>query len=288
MTRRLALGKGMRTLIPDVPEEDIQKVLNLDIDLVIPNPNQPRKAFDVEKLQELASSIRENGIIQPIVVTKIGNKYQLIAGERRWRASQLAGYDKIPSLLKQATEDEALSWALIENIQRQNLNPIEEAMAYKNLMDKQEITQEVLAKKLGKGRVTITNTMRLLKLPDLVQNMIISRKLSFGHARCLVALDQDEDVIHFAKETETKGLSVRALEERVKKFKDTKTKVTITKSKKDPFIKNAETQMSKFIGSRVIIQGNQKKGKVTLPYLSEEELQRIYECLTGMEENYEY
>jgi len=280
MGRRLALGRGMKQLIPDVAEEDIQKVMNLDIDLIIPNPEQPRRTFDQEKLQELADSIKENGIIQPVVVMASGDEYKLIAGERRWRASQLAGYDKIPAIVKKATEDEALSWALIENIQRQDLNPIEEALAYKNLLEKQEITQDSLAKKLGKGRVTITNTMRLLKLPEPVQDLIVSKKISFGHARCLVTIDEDQVVEQMAQETVQKGLSVRALEERVKKLKD-QTKKGPAKPKKDPFIRNAEKQMTQFIGSKVQIHGNQMKGKVTIPYLSEGDLQRIFECLTG-------
>jgi len=270
----------MKQLIPDVAEEDIQKVMNLDIDLIIPNPEQPRRTFDQEKLQELADSIKENGIIQPVVVMASGDEYKLIAGERRWRASQLAGYDKIPAIVKKATEDEALSWALIENIQRQDLNPIEEALAYKNLLEKQEITQDSLAKKLGKGRVTITNTMRLLKLPEPVQDLIVSKKISFGHARCLVTIDEDQVVEQMAQETVQKGLSVRALEERVKKLKD-QTKKGPAKPKKDPFIRNAEKQMTQFIGSKVQIHGNQMKGKVTIPYLSEGDLQRIFECLTG-------
>jgi len=287
MARRLALGRGMKQLIPDVPEEDFQKVLNLDIDLIIPNPNQPRKHFDTEKLQELAASITENGVIQPVVVMKSGKDYQLIAGERRWRASQLAGYEKIPAIVKNATEDQALSWALIENIQRQDLNPIEEALAYKNLMDQQGITQEVMAKKLGKGRVTITNTMRLLKLPQQVQTMLSKRELTFGHARSLVGLDEEDLVVILASEAVKKGWSVRVLEEKVQNLKK-KDADTPKKPKKDPFIKNAEKKMAQFIGTKVIIMGNQKKGKVTIPYVTEDELQRIYECLTGMEEENDY
>jgi ParB family chromosome partitioning protein len=277
----------MKQLIPDVPEEDFQKVLNLDIDLIIPNPNQPRKHFDTEKLQELAASITENGVIQPVVVMKSGKDYQLIAGERRWRASQLAGYEKIPAIVKNATEDQALSWALIENIQRQDLNPIEEALAYKNLMEQQGITQEVMAKKLGKGRVTITNTMRLLKLPQQVQTMLSKRELSFGHARSLVGLDEEDLVVILASEAVKKGWSVRVLEEKVQNLKK-KDPDTPKKPKKDPFIKNAEKKMAQFIGTKVIIMGNQKKGKVTIPYVTEDELQRIYECLTGMEEENDY
>lgn len=287
MARRLALGRGMKQLIPDVPEEDFQKVLSLDIDLIIPNPNQPRKHFDTEKLQELAASITENGVIQPVVVMKSGKDYQLIAGERRWRASQLAGYEKIPAIVKNATEDQALSWALIENIQRQDLNPIEEALAYKNLMDQQGITQEVMAKKLGKGRVTITNTMRLLKLPQQVQTMLSKRELTFGHARSLVGLDEEDLVVILASEAVKKGWSVRVLEEKVQNLKK-KDADTPKKPKKDPFIKNAEKKMAQFIGTKVIIMGNQKKGKVTIPYVTEDELQRIYECLTGMEEENDY
>jgi len=288
MARRKALGRGMKQLIPDVPEDDIHKILNLDIDLITPNPHQPRKTFDIQKLDELAASIRENGIIQPIVVTKVGKEYQLIAGERRWRASQLAGYDKVPAVLKNATEEDALSWALIENIQRQDLNPIEEALAYKNLMSQQSITQEAMAKKLGKGRVSIANTLRLLKLPIAAQKLIQEKKLSFGHAKCLVSLDNDRDILLLSAEVVNKGLSVRALE---KKVQDLKEAIVTNKKKplkKDPFLKNAEKNMSKFIGLKVNIQGNHKKGKVTIPYMTEDELQRVYECLTDAEVSSEY
>jgi len=288
MARRLALGRGMKQLIPDVPEDDIHKILNLDVDLIKPNPNQPRKTFDQQHLDELAASIRENGIIQPIVVTRNGKEYQIIAGERRWRASQLAGYEKIPAVLKSATEEEALIWALIENIQRKDLNPIEEAMAYKEIMDQQGMTQEAMGKKLGKNRARIANTIRLLKLPVSTKKMIQEKKLSFGHARCLAAVDKEEDILKLAADVINKGLSVRALE---KKIQDLKKSLELKKEKvhkKDPFIKNAEKNMSKFVGMKVIIKGNHEKGMVSIPYLSEDELQRVYECLTVTEVNSEY
>ncbi|PIE89299.1 MAG: hypothetical protein CR997_11815 [Acidobacteria bacterium] len=282
MGRRLALGRGMKSLIPDIAEDDKHKVLNIDMDLIKPNPHQPRKTFETEKLKELADSIRENGIIQPIVVTKDKKGYLLIAGERRWRASQLAGYEKIPAVIKNASEEEAMSWALIENIQRQNLNPIEEAMAYKNLMEQQDMTQEKMAKKLGKGRANIANTLRLLRLPSDIQSMIQQRKISFGHAKALITVDSARVAISLAREVEAKGLSVRALEKKVQMFKE-QSKKKKEPRKKDPFFKRAEKRMSQFVGLKVVIQGNQKKGKIAIPYGSEEELQRIYECLTGEE-----
>jgi ParB family chromosome partitioning protein len=278
MAKRNALGRGMKTLIPDVEPQDQDRVLILDLDQIVPNPHQPRKQFDQTALQELSDSIAENGIIQPIVVTRQPgmNHWTIVAGERRWRAAQLAGYTRIPVLEKDIQSEEVLTLALIENIQREDLNPIEEATALAQLLNERGFTQEELAKKLGKGRVAITNTLRLLRLPEALIEAVRQQAFSAGHARCLLGLPEDTQMQLF-REATAKTWSVRQLEQKVKSLKTE----GLTKKEKttDPFLKHAEKELSRQIGYRVLIQGSESRGKLTIPYQSGEELQEIYDIL---------
>ncbi|MCB1050256.1 MAG: ParB/RepB/Spo0J family partition protein [Acidobacteria bacterium] len=278
MVKRLGLGKGLSALIPEGANEE-QKFVELAIQQIVPNPDQPRHQFDATKLEELAQSIRANGVIQPLVVTKRGSQYVLIAGERRWRAAQLAGFDKIPAVIRDTPEGEMLTLALIENIQRQELNPVEEALAYKNLIEKNGFTQETLATQLGKSRTTISNTVRLLKLPQNVQDMIEDGSLSFGHAKCLMGLSGNERIDQMAQKCVQNQWSVRELERQL--IKESKPKANKQEQAQNIFVEKAALAMSRSVGSKIVIRGTEKRGKVVIPYKNHEQLQRIFESLTN-------
>jgi ParB family chromosome partitioning protein len=280
MIKRPGLGKGLSALIPagePGAEEKGRRLLELEISSIEPNPDQPRHHFDAEKLEELASSIRSCGLIQPIIVTRREHKYVLIAGERRWRAAQLAGFTHIPAVVRETEPGQMLTLALIENIQRQELNSIEEANAYRNLMERHEFTQESLASQLGKSRASITNTLRLLKLPQTVQDMVEDGSLSFGHARCLSALNHAA-AQRWAETCVKKQLSVRELERQLLLAQNPKA----GKSSNPPsiFVEKAAQAIGRCMGSRVTISGSERRGKVVIPYTSQEQLQRIFEALT--------
>ncbi len=209
------LGKGMLALMDENTVEEIEKsqIVKLPIDKIMPNRYQPRKHFDENALEELANSIKENGIIQPIIVSELGNgNYEIVAGERRWKAAKIAGLTEIPAIIRDCNEDERLEIALIENIQREDLNPIEEALAYKEILERLSITQDELSKKIGKNRVSITNTLRLLKLPEYVREKIISGELSEGHARVVLSLEEIDKMIAFTDYIIQNDLSVREAE----------------------------------------------------------------------------
>ncbi|MCB1043233.1 MAG: ParB/RepB/Spo0J family partition protein [Acidobacteria bacterium] len=282
MAKRLGLGKGLNALIPQGLDEEKTTLVDVDIDQIDPNPEQPRHRFDEQLLDELAASIKHNGVIQPIIITRVANRYQLIAGERRWRAAQRAGFTRIPAVVREIPVGERLTVALLENIQRQELNPIEEAMAYRNLLDQKDFTQETLAQNLGKSRASISNTIRLLKLPPSIQDMIEDTRLTFGHAKCLITMNHDEEAVIWAEKVVKEGWSVRELEKRLHQAKDAQPK--IKPKKKDVFIKRAERMLSRCIGATVSIKGDEEKGKVVIPYSSQDELQRIYDWLTQQEE----
>ena len=276
MARKLGLGKGLSALIPDVPtdQDEIRDLLQeIDVTLIDPNPDQPRQKFHENQLLELSESIRHNGVIQPIIVTRSGSRFIVIAGERRWRATKLAGYKKIPAVVRDIEQGQMLSLALLENIQRQELNPIEEALAYRKLIDTHDFTHESLASNLGKSRVTISNTLRLLRLPDQIKNMIQDLELSFGHARCLITLEDKEKMIKLAKQCVESNWSVRELEKRVALEKENRKKPP--KVKKDPILKESETVLRKYLSSKVSISGDVKKGKITIAYGSEEEFKKL-------------
>ena len=277
--QKQALGKGLGALIPDLSTLDDKErkalgILEIELDKIIPNEYQPRKVFDDEKLKELAASIKEQGVIQPIIVHRSGSGYQLIAGERRWRASRLAGLKTIPALVKEATKRELLEMALIENIQREDLNPLEAAEAYKRLQDEFKLTQDDLAKRVGKERSTVTNFLRLLNLPKEVKQELASGSLSMGHAKALLSLERVRDQIQASVMIVKKGLSVREAEALSARLKNP------TKEKKARLgheLKAVEEKLKKALGTKVSIASKSKGGRITIEYYSTEELDRILE-----------
>ena len=295
---KLGLGKGLDALI-DSSSEEIHKndlpqgitleadgSLTLDIDRLSPNPHQPRLEFEESTLQELADSIREHGIIQPVTVESADEgKYYIIAGERRTRAAKLAGLTKIPILLKHYSEERKLEVALIENIQRENLNPIEEALAYSKLMQMSQISQEELSHRVGKNRSTIANALRLLKLPEDMQTALVSGKITAGHARAILSIsDSTDQRILFGKITGT-GLSVREAESYAAEL-NTRGKIPTTSLKsshkeitKDPDLSFIEQQFIDTLGTKVAIKGSIEKGSVTIDYFSKDDLDRLYSLI---------
>ena len=284
---RKALGKGINALIPDfemgVPESDENgpaKNTELLIDEISPNRFQPRKYFDDNKLEELVASIRENGVLQPILVQKANTGYELVVGERRWRASKKAGLKKIPALIREVTDAQALELAIIENIHRQDLNPIEEADAYARLSDEFALTQEMIAKKVGKSRTAVTNTLRLLKLSRNIKEDLISGKISMGHARALLGLDNAGQREALRKEIFKQDLTVRQTESRVSRLKQpVPTKPVSLVSKKNIFIKSLAKELERRLGTKVDIQPTKKGGKLVVTYYSDDDLDRIQDLI---------
>ena len=277
---RKALGKGIEALIPDFDEglkgEDFNGSLNLLIDEVFPNRLQPRKNFDDEKFNELERSIREHGVLQPIIVQKGVNGYELIVGERRWRASKKAGLKKIPAVIREVTDLESLELALIENLNRQDLNPIEEADGYERLAKDFGLTQEKIAKRMGKSRESVANIMRLLKLPRQVQQDMISGRLTMGHGRALLGLKSEQEILFLRKKIVDQSLNVRATEIQVNLLKHkTEEPKRIEKVNKDIFIRNLQIELERKLGTKVEIATNQKGGKVVIKYYSNDDLERI-------------
>jgi ParB family transcriptional regulator, chromosome partitioning protein len=283
---RKALGRGLSALINDdnLTKSSGDELLDLDIDLIEPNSEQPRNRFAEENLEELAQSIKTNGIVQPIVVRRKGGRYQIVAGERRWRASQKVGLVKIPAIVKEVSDDKLLEIALIENIQRQELNAIEEAKAFKNLINSVGLTQEMIAERVGKSRTFIANSMRLLRLDEEVQYLIIEEKLSAGHARALLALDSEEKQKNLARKIMEMGLSVRETEKLVKRVlrgdKEIRGK-SKTPIQLDANIKVAENKLRRYLGTQVSIlpDGNGTSGKIEIEYYGEADLDRIYNLI---------
>jgi ParB family chromosome partitioning protein len=284
--RKPALGKGLSALIPDAPEtlSAPRATLDVDIDLLEPNDYQPRAGVDDARLQELARSIAAHGVIQPIVVRRGENgRLHIIAGERRWRASRLAGLRHVPVVVKDVREGERerrLEMALIENIQRENLNPIEEAHAYRRLVDEFGLRQEDIAERVGKDRSSIANTLRLLRLPEEVQTEVASGRLSMGHARAIVALTNDVEQRRLAREVLSRGLSVRETEALVKKSTAPESPPPRPAPTKDVHTRAAEEQLRLALGTGVEIRRRGKGGIVAIAFGNEDELQRIYEYLT--------
>lgn len=293
---RQSLGRGLSALLgdekPAAKESAIRdaaalptRVNELDIDLIEPNPEQPRVNFADNELEELAASIRANGIVQPIVVRPKGeNRYQIVAGERRWRAAQKAGLRKVPISVREVSDEKLLEIALIENIQRQQLNPIEEANAFRKLIDSIGLTQEEVAERVGKERTLITTTMRLLKLPEAVQKHLIAGKLSLSHGRALLMSDDATTQRRVADDIIAQGLSVREAERRVKSAKrPPKEKAEPTARVVDPNVKVAETRMMRHLSTNVKILPAKKGtgGKIEIEYYGIDDLNRIYEMLTN-------
>lgn len=270
----------------DITTFDSNGVLNkgveeLDIDIVIPNPEQPRKNFDEEQLNNLANSIKNVGLIQPITVVKKGSKYIIIAGERRYRASIIAGMKKIPVIVKDYTERECKEIALIENLQRSDLNPIEEAIAFSNLINEYNLSQEELANTLSKSRSAIANSLRILTLPPEVKQLVIDGKLSAGHAKALVSLNDVGAQIKYANAAANKQLSVRTLEMMVKAYNNNeetpKKPIKLTSE-----LKEFVNDMQRIFATKVKIIGNEEKGRIYLDYYTKDDLQRIYELIDSL------
>jgi ParB family transcriptional regulator, chromosome partitioning protein len=286
--RRSALGKGLSALIPDVPEPVRAGVAEVDIDLLAPNEQQPRLQIDEGKLDELAQSIKANGIIQPILVRRTGSTYRIIAGERRWRAAQRAGLHKVPVVVRDVadgSEKQLLELALIENIQRENLNPIDEAVAYQRLTDEFRLTQDQIAAAVGKDRSSVANFMRLLRLPEEVRADLASGALTMGHARALLALSDAAAQRQAAREVITRGLSVRETELFVKKMStperaEAEPAGATPEAEKDVHTRAAEDRMRFALGTKVRIVRRGRGGIVQIEFTSEDELNRIYELLT--------
>ena len=279
------LGKGLDLLIPTTPEKEAdQEPQMLKTSQVEPNRDQPRKQFDQEALKDLAGSIKQYGIIQPIIVTRKNDYYEIIAGERRWRAAKLAGLKEIPVVVKDYSDKEIAEISLIENIQRENLNPIEEAQAFKSLIEEYDLTQEELSERISKSRTQIANTMRLLKLHEDVQKMLVDGSLTAGHARALLGLEIQEEQLRVAERIVEENLSVRQTEDLVRQINNPPR--TSPKSKKqgnNVFYKDLERRMAEVLGTKVrISQKEPGKGRIEISYFSEDELDRIYTMLNQL------
>jgi ParB family chromosome partitioning protein len=273
------LGKGLGALIPEkgIPEGEGKKALQqCGIEEVQPNPFQPRKAFSDEQLQELVDSIREKGILQPLLVRRKSDGYELIAGERRWRAAQRAGLREIPILVRDVSDSEMLEISLIENIQRENLNPIEEAEAYKRLMEQFHLTQEEISKKVGKDRTTIANMVRLLRLPPEIKLSLAEGKITMGHARAFLSLDGVDKQKLLWKRLLSGGLSVRQTESLVKRLR---TRSSPTPRRSHPEWSALIEELQRALGTKVRIVGKRKRGKIEIDFFSPDELDRIIELL---------
>ena len=280
--KRPALGRGLSALIPDTPPQAptvADRGLDVDTDLLRPNRLQPRTTMDEDKIEELARCIRANGIIQPIVVRKVESGYEIIAGERRWRASQRAGLLKVPVVVRDIPEERLLAVALIENIQREDLNPIEEATAYRRLADEYQLTQEQIADAVGKERSSIANFLRLLKLPAEVRTNLGSGTLSMGHARALLGLADEAAQLRVGRDVIARNLSVRETEALVRKASEAPAEKPAP-AEKDVHTRAAEERLRFTLGTRVRIARKRKGGTIEIDFASEEELNRLYETLT--------
>ncbi len=283
--KRPALGRGLSALIPVAApppaprERDTHRPTEVDIDLLQPNPRQPRLQIDEPRLDELAQSIRTHGVIQPILVRRADDRFEIVAGERRWRAAQRAGLLKIPVVVRDVSDDHLLEVALVENIQREDLNAIEEAQAYQRLADELKLSQEAIATAVGKDRATVANYIRLLRLPVEVRNELGSGVLSMGHARALLALTDESAQRRVAREVVSRGLSVRETEALVRR--ESTPAVPPPPRKVDPNTRAAEERLKLALGTRVRIVRKGAAGRIEIDFGTEDELQRLYEQLTG-------
>jgi len=293
-TSRKALGKGLRSLIPEKPARSLAANtpndsasvttltgLDIDIDQIRPNPEQPRQRFDEESLEALALSLKTQGVLQPVVVRPLpGGQFELVVGERRWRAAQRAGLLKIPAVIRKVPDDRRLEFALIENLQREGLNPIEEAQAYRTLLEVLHLTQQEVATRLGRSRASIANMLRLLTLPAIVQEKVRAGGLTMGHARALAAHPNAEEILSLAETAIREKLSVRQVEELVARFgRRTPTASRRATPAKDPNVLAAEEKLQRALGTKVQISQGPRGGTIQLVFFSDEELQRLYEVL---------
>jgi ParB family chromosome partitioning protein len=283
-TKKMALGKGLGALLPEFDQGESGALFYCGIEEIIPNRSQPRKYFDESKLQELAESIKEKGILEPLIVKKVDQGYELIVGERRWRAAQKAGLKEVPVLVKEVEGREALELSLIENLQRENLNPIEEAEAFKRLTDEFNINQAELAARIGKDRTTIANALRLLKLPLEVRNQLLQNRITSGHARAILSLETKEKQKELCSLIIQKGLSVREAEALAKRWSEKPKKTTVSIRRKEELesqLNSLRDSLRQRLGTKVRILPKGKRGKIEIEYYSHEDLQRIVEAILG-------
>jgi ParB family chromosome partitioning protein len=275
--RRKALGKGLSALLPE-PESAPRAEATTDVlvDRLDPNPHQPRTHLDPARLQELAASIRESGMVQPILVRRLGERYQIIAGERRWRAAQQAGLHAVPVTIREVADDRLLELALVENIQREELGPLEEAQALQRLQQDLGLTQEEVARKVGRDRSTVANTLRLLRLPKEARELLAAGRLEAGHARALLAVEHAEDLLGLAREAARKGLSVREVERRVSLLRAPGVR---KEARKDANTRAAEERLRAALGARVEIHRRGRGGDLRILFANEPELNRLFELL---------
>lgn len=289
---RKALGKGLSALLGPKPPAEIpqnaaapatsEEVLRISVDLIDPNPLQSRTIFHPDRLKELAQSISANGIIQPLVVRKRGDRYQLVAGERRWRASMIAGLNTVPVVIQEFSDERLLEVTLVENIQREDLTPIEVARAFERLVKDLSLSHEEIAKRTGKDRSTITNTLRLLRLPPLVQQMVGEQRLSMGHARAILGLPTPDLQLQVAHKASAQGLSVRQVEKLIQHMTEPQGPEESEEVAEDPNVKAAIENLERALGTRVrIVPRSEQRGRLEIEYYSAEDLQRIYEVIAG-------
>jgi len=270
---RRGLGKGLEALIPSAPG-----VNEVAVDSIVPNPMQPRQMLDQEALEELATSIREQGVVQPLVVTKVEGGYQLLVGERRWRAARLAGLDVVPVVVRDVSPQQMLELALVENLQREDLNPLEAASAYNHLLEEFGMTQQQVADKVGKSRVTVTNTLRLLKLPAEVKEALLQGKITEGHARAMLSLRSEKAQLQVLRAVLKSGLSVRQTEEMVRRLAE-EPRPKPSPDRKPPELKALEDEFRQALGTKVSLTRGSKGGRLVIYFYSEEELQGIHDLI---------
>ena len=287
---RRALGRGLGALLPTrpiaaaapVPALETQDSARIAIDLIDPNPVQPRRVFQQDALHQLADSIRQHGIIQPLVIRKAGDRYQLVAGERRWRAAKIAGLVEVPAVVQEISDDHLLEITLIENIQREDLNPIELAVALDRMGHELNISQDEIGRRTGKDRSTISNSIRLLQLPHDLQQLVAERRLSAGHARSLLALTDEDMQRKLAEKIVAQGLSVRQVERMTKRLTEPRDTASQEEEALDPNVKAAIADMERVLGTKVrIVQKSDRRGKIEIDYYSPEDLDRIYNVIAG-------
>src|SRR5262245_20348490 len=276
MVPKRGLGRGLGALLSSSPIEG-EPLLEVSTDEIRPNPNQPRKVFGPEGLEELAASIRSSGLLQPVIARRTAHGYELIAGERRWRAARQAGLERIPVIVREATDAESLELALVENLLREDLNPIEEAEAYQKLLAQFNWTQEELSQKVGKDRSSIANSLRLLRLPDTIQDDLKAGRLGMGHARALLALTLPSEQLRLRDEILAQAMSVRSTEESVNRRRT----VTAPRRRRSAELNALEESLQKMLMTRVKIVGHERRGKIEVTYATAEELERITSTLVS-------
>ena len=282
---RRALGKGLSALLPAGPPPTatpgVENPNRIPIEQIDPNPVQPRRVFEPERLQELANSIRANGIVQPLVVRPCGTRYQLVAGERRWRAAKIAGLDTVPVVVREIADDRLLEITLVENIQREDLNAIETALAFERLAQELHLSHEQIGERTGKDRSTITNLLRLLQLPADLQSLVANRRLSQGHARCLLGIPAELQR-EVAEKIVAQGLSVRQVEALTQRMTETRKPKSPKEVNLDPNVKAAIEELERVLSTKVrIVEKSNNTGKIEIEYYSAEDLDRIYAAITA-------